>query len=411
MRSQLLHRTISGAAALTLLAGNVVTAQSELGLPIDTRFPEAKGPSLTTVVITSELDDPNTNARVEKTVREYHVDPLGGRAKEPPDPSKANKKNQNQSQNRGGLLVRPPQEDAATAADDVLDVLGEYQPDLIVVSGGDGQLNASNARASDNTIIVDLSQPRPCVTLAGQSDPSGECEGSGSAVPFNYTAVEYAVEDAAFLAGVVAARLSKGSLGVISGYGGCPECERYVTGFVNGARSVEPDIAIQTAYLADNEIDGFGDAASARTFTEAFIDIHRPEVILPVGRAATSGMIEAACEAGVRVVGATGYDVREANPNVDPDCIMASVTKDLERGITDAMYLFAEGQNRQVNTYDLANGGVGLTNDWLSIPTLPVDTDELFQEADRLVRSGEIRACPDGCGGSAVLPPETIEAE
>lgn len=409
MRSQLLHRAIIGAAALTLLAGNVVTAQSELGLPIDTRFPEPKGTSLTTVVITSELDDPNTNARVQQTVREYHVDPLGGRTKEPPDPSKAN--NKNQSQNRGGLLVRPAQEDAAAAADDVLDVLGEYQPDLIVVSGGDGQLNASNARASDTTAIVDLSQARPCVTLAGQADPSGECEGSGSAVPFNYTAVEFAVEDAAFLAGVVAARLSKGSLGVISGYEGCPECERYVTGFVNGARSVEPDIVIQTAYLADNEIDGFGDAASARTFTEAFIDIHRPEVILPVGRAATSGMIEAACDAGVRVVGATGYDVREANPNVDPDCIMASVVKDLERGITDAMYLFAEGQNRPVNTYDLANDGVSLTSDWLGIPTLPVDTDELYQEADRLVRSGEIRACPDGCGGSAVRPEATIDAE
>jgi hypothetical protein len=122
-------------------------------------------------------------------------------------------------------------------------------------------------------------------------------------------------------------------------------------------------------------------------------------------------MIEAACEAGVRVVGATGHDVREANPNVDPDCIMASVTKDLERGITDAMYLFAEGQNRPVNRYDLANGGVGLTNDWLSIPTLPVDTDELFQEADRLVRSGEIRACPDGCGGSVALPEATVATE
>ena len=96
-------------------------------------------------------------------------------------------------------------------------------------------------------------------------------EGSGSAVPFNYTAVEYAVEDAAFLAGVVAARLSKSSLGVISGYEGCPECERYVAGFINGARSVEPDIEIETAYLADGEIEGFGDAANAKTFEPALI--------------------------------------------------------------------------------------------------------------------------------------------
>jgi len=397
MRSQLLHRISIGAAALTLLAGSAVAAQSELDLPIDTRFPDEIGPTLLTAVITSDLDDPSINARVEKAVREYHVDPLGGRAKAPPDPSKDNKKN------LGGILVRSAQENSAAAADDLLDVLGEYQPNLIVISGGDGQLNASNARAADNAIIVDLSQPRPCVTLAGQPDPSGECRGSASAVPFNYTAVEFAVEDAAFLAGVVAARLSKGSLGVISGYEGCPECERYVTGFVNGARSVEPEIEIVSAYLADSEIAGFGDATSARTFTEAFIKIHQPEVILPVGRAATPGMIEAACEAGINVVGATGFDLNDARNSWD-ECVMASVTKDLERSITDAMYLFAEGQNRPVTTYDLANGGVALSDDWIGIPTLPVDTDELYQEADRLLRGGEIEACPEGCGGAVVLP-------
>ena len=62
--------------------------------------------------------------------------------------------------------------------------------------------------------------------------------------------------------------------------------------------------------------------------------------------------------------------------------------------------LLASGENRPLTTYDLANGGVALTDEWSRIATLPVDTDEFYQEADRLIRTGEIEACPDGCGGS-----------
>lgn len=405
MPSHLLHRMISGAAALTLLASSAVVAQSDVDLPTDTRFPEEFGPTLTTSLVTSALDDESVNTQIARSVRDYHAK-LGGRNKEPVDPAEAKKK---KSESRGGLLVVDPQDGGERVTEQVLDIVGQYRPELIIVSGGEGQTNASIARSATDSIIVDLSQPRPCLTQTGQPDPTGECAGSGSAIPFTYAAVEFAVEDAAFLAGVVAARLSKNSLGVISGYEGCLECQRYVEGFINGARSVEPEIEIETAYLADSEVAGFGDSASAKTFTEAFIDIYRPDVILPVGRAATPGMVEAACEAGVWAVG-TGWDVSATRPTLD-ECVMASVTKDVARGVTDAMYLFSAGQNRPVTTYDLGSGAVALTDEWRNIPTLPVDTDEFYQEAERAILAGEIEACPDGCGGSLDLSEGLVEAD
>ena len=392
MRSNPVYRILLGAAALTLVASSAVSAQPDAQLPTDTRFPEEFGQTLLTSVVTNALDDEAANALVVKSVREYHAK-LGGRDKDPA----TNNKKKNKDQPAGGILAIGPMADAEHVTQAVLDVTGKFRPDLVVISGGDGQTDASIARSADNSVIIDLGQPRPCLTSTGQPDSTGECTGSGSTISFNYSAVEFAVEDAAYLAGVVAARLSRGSIGVISGYEGCRECQRYVEGFINGARSVEPEIVIEIAYLSDDEIGGFSDAENAKTFTEAFIDVYQPDVILPVGRAATPGMIEAACEADVWAVG-TGWDVRATRPNLD--CVMASVTKDVERGITDAMFLFASGQNPSVATYDLANGGVALTDEWSRIATLPVDTDEFYQEADRMLRSGEAEACPDGCGGS-----------
>jgi len=398
MRSHLLHRTIIGAAALTLLASSVVAAQSNTQLPTDTRFPEEVGPSLTTWVITNALDDEGSGALIADTVSAYQKE-LGGVTKDPTRSNDDKKKKSNErAQAQGGLMIEPPAEDTEAVTQALLDATGQYKPNLVIVSGGDGQTDAAIARSAETSVIIDLSQPVPCLTPTGQPDPTGECAGGTGALPFTYSAVDFRVEDPAFLAGIVAARLSKSSLGIIGGYEDCVECQRYIGGFINGARSVEPDVRIDIAYLADNEVDGFGDLANARTFTEAFIDIYQPDVLLPVGRAATTGMIEAACDAGIWAVG-TGWDVRAERPNLE--CVMASVTKDLPRAVTDAMYLYAGSGTMPVMTYDLSNAGVGLTDDWRRIATLPVETDGLYQDAELALRTGQIEACPDGCAAVA----------
>lgn len=397
MRSQPLARIITVAAALTLLSSSAVSAQ------IDTSFPERLGETLVSAVVTNALDDPLINDTVVQTTNSYHQE-MGGKGGQPAEPK--GRKKRAQETPRGGFITLADRHDTAqvTNAVKVLARDTDMKPDLIVISGGDGQADVALAgTAADDSVIIDLSQPRPCVTENGQADLSGECAGSASAVPFNYTAVEFAVEDGAYLAGVLAAKASRGGrIGVISGDEGCRECERYVQGFVNGVRRVNPDLDVVVDYIASDEVNAYGDPETARTFTEIFIDVYQPAVLMPVGRAVNEAMIEAACDAGVLAVG-TGREIRETRS--DLTCVMASVIKDVPRAIREALYLYSRGETERVLHYDVKNGGVGISEDWAErVRWYPVDTEEIFGEALADITSGRREACPDGCGGSLPEP-------
>ena len=395
MRSNPAARITAGAVALTLLVSSAASAQ------IDTRFPTELGDSLVGAVVTSAYDDRATNDLILKTAADYHRE-MGGRLRTAPDPNAKPKKGEKE-QPPGGWLSFPSVADAETLDQTVQDVVRNFRANYTIVSGGDGQANVSIADgATDGAAIIDLAQPAPCVTETGDADQSGVCAGDINAIPFNYTAIEFAVEDAAYLAGVVAAKASRGGrLGVVSGYPGCLECQRYVEGFSAGARAVDPDIDVVVGYLADDEASAFADSASARTYTEIFLDVYQPSVFMPVGRAVTDSMIEAACQAEseVLVVG-TGSDIRSVRP--DLECVMLSVTRDLPRAIEEALFQFSKGESQRVMTYDWANGGVGITDDWRErVAGLPVDTNEIYAAAEEAIRSGSVEACPRGCGESA----------
>ncbi len=383
MRRTPLARIIIASAALTLLGSSVVSAQYGI-------TPPRQVPGVETVVVTSALDDAATNQRIEDFALAYHTD-LGGKNTE--------------KKNNGWFPVGPmPDTDGVVQA--VLDMAAEAKGDVIVISGGDGQSNAGIARSFGNTTFIDLGQSQPCLTSEGQPDPSGTCEGAEDSIPFNYVAVDFAVEDGAYLSGVLAASASRNDrLGIISGFRDCAECNRYIGGFLEGARSVDPEIEVELAYLADDEVSGFSDPVAAKTFTKAFIDVFDPDVILPVGRGATIGMVEAACEAGKLAIG-TGTDVTAAHP--DLDCVLASVTKDVERALDEALYGFAMGNSQRVTLYGLVENVVAVTDEWTRSrsTTLPVDTAERYRNAEAAILTGQVKTCPDDCGAPLGGPAE-----
>jgi basic membrane lipoprotein Med (substrate-binding protein (PBP1-ABC) superfamily) len=397
MRANHVVPAITAVAALTLAASSLAVAQES---QVDTRFPNEFGPTLVTAVVRSALDDAAMNRTIVSTASDYH-EQIGGKTTAPEIP----KKNAKKAVERGGWLAPDPLKDTDAVTQEVLDLAGQYSPNLIIISGGDWKADVGIARANPSSTIIDLDQPTPCLAENSQPDLTGECLGGVGAMPGNYSVMEFAVEEGAYLAGVVAARESRGQpLGIISGAAECLECDRYVTGFINGALSVEPDIEIQLAYLADDEVAGFGDEASAKTYTEAFLDVYQPGVLLPVGRGATLGMVEAACDAGVMVIGA-GIDITAQRP--DLDCVMASVYPDMQRAVQESMFYFSTGGNASVTTYDLAGGGVVITDEWRLSPTKRVDTNDFYSEAELAIQTGQVQACPDGCG---VLPRETTPA-
>lgn len=369
-------KVISLAAALTLLAGGTVSAQdAEPALtPPPNRFDNVK-----TAIIRSELSEPSVNTAVERAAAFAHEE-IGGQV----------------DGRRGGLtsLLLPGPSAVVLAARD----MAEDNSDLVVISGGDSQASIGFASAYPNTVFLDIDQPMPCVTEDGRADPSGTCEGGTFAIPLNYSAVNFAVDEAAYLAGVIAAAASRGdSLGIISGTLDCSECNRYLQGFLLGAQSIKPEIDVEVAYLSDDDEEvAFGDPDSAKTFAKAFIDVYEPDVILPLAGRGSRGIIEAACEAGILAVG-TNIDFSAAYPEL-ADCILTSITKDIEFAVRESVFAFANEDLSAEWRLGISDGHVGVTDEWTRLPGLPVDLSERYAKAEQDILTGQVQTCPADCG-------------
>jgi basic membrane lipoprotein Med (substrate-binding protein (PBP1-ABC) superfamily) len=372
MRRNLMARTAILAAALALVASTAASAQ----------FDEEPLPQLfdgvETTVVLNATSDAVLNAVVDATARAAH-EAIGGRI----------------GGRRNGYTDAALPDTRATVRAG-LDAAADGG-DLVVISGGDSQSSMGFVSNYPNTVFIDVGQPLPCVDGNGRPDNSGACEGGEFAIPANYSAIQFEVEDPAYLAGVVAAAASeRNRIGIISGLEDCTECNRYIEGFTRGALSIKPDLDIQLAFLADDsEEQAFTDGTSARTFAEAFIDVYQPDVLLPVAEGASISMIEAACAGGILAIG-TGVDVSERHPDL-AECVLASVTKDVETAVRRAIYDFSSGEIPRLRSQTLVDEGVALTEEWRTRSGLPVAAKEQYQDARDALITGAVESCPEGC--------------
>jgi basic membrane lipoprotein Med (substrate-binding protein (PBP1-ABC) superfamily) len=386
-------RILTTAAALALLSTSSVSAQLDPDLVEPVQFPGIKVGTVYNI-----NSDPSTNARIQATVLPAFEE-VGGKISDRPK--------------RNGLVDVGELPDRLEVVTIARDLAKDVQPEMVIISGGDAQSTISYASTYPNTMFIDVGQPLPCVDPGGRPDATGACDGGLNSVAGNYSAITYEVEDPAYLAGVLAASASRNNrLGIISGMSDCNECNRMIQGFAAGAVSVKPDIAIEVAFLADDdEKQAFRDAASARTFTEAFIDVHQPDVILPIANGATVGMIEAACDAGVLAIGTTGIDMVTDGPKLDGDCVLASITKDLEAAVRAAIYDFTSVGNPKQRSMTLIDGEVDLTEGWRLLPVLPTDAHERYETARQQLISGQIESCPESCGSELSTADEEPTAD
>jgi basic membrane lipoprotein Med (substrate-binding protein (PBP1-ABC) superfamily) len=182
----------------------------------------------------------------------------------------------------------------------------------------------------------------------------------------------------------------------------CEECNRYIQGFVNGARSVEPEIEIRLAYLADDsEALAFGDATAANTFADAFIEVYQPDVLLPVAHGASIGMIQAACDHGILAVG-TDIDVTSVHPEFS-ECVLGSITRDVATAVRHSVYDYSTGRIPRLREMTLSDGYVDLTNEWSRMSALPGDVSGRYEDARTALITGVVDACPVDCGKPVAL--------
>jgi basic membrane protein A and related proteins len=157
---------------------------------------------------------------------------------------------------------------------------------------------------------------------------------SGNQVRANVAPIVFGMEEPSYLAGVLAASISKhGLLGVIGGTE-LPPVRSSFLAFEAGARAADPRVKVFTSYVGNWE-----DASTAKE--QALALIHRGvDVIYQNADAAGLGVFQAARESkGVYVFGAN------ADQNaVAPDVIIASIVIDLPHAFLTVGRMVKEGR-------------------------------------------------------------------
>jgi basic membrane lipoprotein Med (substrate-binding protein (PBP1-ABC) superfamily) len=277
--------------------------------------------------------------------------------------------------------------------------------DLVVLSGAPAADTIEIADEFGDTVYLGVDQGLPCVTPEGLPDPTGTCAGDAESLVRNYASSAFAIEEAGYLAGIVAASASRdGRIGAIGGWPDCLDCNRYIQSFELGVKSVSPSTDVIVAYLTDDDPEVANhDIETGRAFAEAFIDVNELDVILAASGGSSEGVIQAACDAEILAIG-TDVDRALAHPRL-AGCILTSAMRDYDAAISQEVYEVAEA-NRDPDalyvgggtTWDLSNGGVLLASTPEDEPRLPVELPTRLAEATEAILAGQVQVCPDPCG-------------
>ena len=165
----------------------------------------------------------------------------------------------------------------------------------------------------------------------------------------------FAEDQAGYMAGVLAASLSKSDhIGVVGGLVVVPPVERFVEGYIDGAKSVKPAIVVDFVYTTS-----FVDPPQGNSAAKQMID-KGADVIFAAGGLTGSGALEAACQAnGLFAIG-VDTDQYETLPSVQK-CIVSSATKNVAGAVRDSLLRIAADKfTPGFHTDDASTNGIGL---------------------------------------------------
>ncbi len=303
--------------------------------------------------------------------------------------------------------VVSPNSDAEYAP--FIQALVDQHFDIIVATGVNlVPATAAAAKANPKIWFVGVDQA-PCINANGDYDPtSTDCSGDISKVLPNYIAINYAEDQAGYLAGIVAAKATKSNIiGAIGGVSLCGPCVRYMQGFALGAKSVNPDVKVKTSFVSPSDFGvGFADQAAGKTFATQFITQNVGiDVLFQVasltgrGGLTGDGIIDAACAAGIDVIG-VDVDQHESYP-ASQSCILTSAENHFAVSVSDAIVAISSGTAKAgITTYDATNDGIGVSSYYDAASKLPADIGTTIDAAIAGMKAGSVTSCPPApeCG-------------
>lgn len=174
------------------------------------------------------------------------------------------------------------------------------------------------------------------------------------------TSVDFIEEESAYLAGVVGALttldtsipgINPGKL--IGAVGGDvdPVIQAFVFAYTNGAKSIDPEIQVETKYLGSWDDTAKGKQAALQLYDMG------ADIVFQIAAAAGIGVLQAA---GERNLYAIGVDTNQND--IVPGHVVASDIKDVGKAIYEVFKTIKDGTYKpgQVLNYGIATGGVDI---------------------------------------------------
>jgi basic membrane protein A len=247
-----------------------------------------------------------------------------------------------------------------------------------------GTDTAKAAKANPKIHFVGVDQG-VCVDETGAPDSTFACKGDAATLLPNYQGIVFAEEQAGYLAGIVAASITKS--GKIAAVGGTnvPAVVAYNAGYVAGAKSVKPDVKTLYQETDPDPTKGFNDPAKGKAIATTFIG-QGADVIFQIAGLTGQGALEAACaKTGVWGI---GVDVDQAvSIPTAAKCIVTSAEKKLKDTVTSVVKSVADSTFKAGTvTYNAASTppAIGLSpyhdNASLITPEIQALVDKAFAD-------------------------------
>jgi basic membrane protein A and related proteins len=255
---------------------------------------------------------------------------------------------------------------------------------IVTVGFAMGDATTIAAKTYPNVKFIGVDQG-VCVDETGKSDPKFACKGDASKLLPNYQGLVYKEDQVGYLAGVLAASVSKsGVIGTVGGINTIPAVVRYINGYRNGAASVKPDGKVLVQYVSTDITKAFNDPGTGKSIAQQMLG-QKADVIFQVAGLSGAGALEAAC--AVPGVAGIGVDVDQSKslPNL-AKCILTSAEKSLSATVVAAIQKVGDKTDKGgTSVFDASSTppGVGLapfSGDYASLvtPEIQAAIDKAF---------------------------------
>lgn len=200
----------------------------------------------------------------------------------------------------------------------------------------------------------------------------------------NVLNITYAQNEGSFLAGYIAAALTKsGTVGAVGGED-VATINDFIVGYEQGAKYYNADVKVVKNYS-----NNYDDPALGKDCAIALND-QGADVVFQIASACGDGVFEAAKEKGFYAIG-----VDSDQKYIDPEVIVCSMKKEVGSSIYTAVSEFLAGDTSKLGTTwvaDMATGyiGIGYGDDTMT-QQVPDDVKTAVEELKAKIVSGEIK--------------------